>query len=242
MAKGDYFFPLYYQKLLTSTTGWRDDEFGAYLKLLIYQFDNGGIPNDMEIINRIAPSTKKNWSLLSRKFVLNEEGLLVNEVMDKIRNRRSKISETNSKNGSLGGNSRRRIVNQTESESEANANQTVTNNNMVTVSMVNDSFGKSENLLPVGSDKTAELANESWKDQKWREQLCMGLQISEEHLKRWMSQFNASVSQDVVEDFSSGRYKKMLRGWILKQREKGVNVESISLNKNSAGPKLKTLT
>src|SRR5687768_11077719 len=98
MAKGDYFFPLYYQKLLTSTTGWKDDEFGAYLRLLIYQFDNGGIPNDQEIIQRIAPSTKKNWPLISRKFILNEEGLLVNEVMDSIRHKRNKKSEVMKKN------------------------------------------------------------------------------------------------------------------------------------------------
>lgn len=104
MAKGDYYFPLYYQKLLTSTTGWKDDEFGAYLRLLIYQYDNGAIPEDLQSIARIAPSAKRNWDLISKKFIPAEEkGFLINEVMDELRNRRLKKSITSQENGSMGG-------------------------------------------------------------------------------------------------------------------------------------------
>ncbi len=103
MAKGDYYFPLYYQRLLSSCTGWKDDELGAYLRLLIYQFDNGGIPDDMEEITRIAPSARKNWPRLAKKFEKNEAGEFINPVMDEIRQSRLKKLETLKTNGARGG-------------------------------------------------------------------------------------------------------------------------------------------
>jgi uncharacterized protein YdaU (DUF1376 family) len=85
MAKGKYYIKLYHQRLLTSTIGWKDEEFGAYLKLLIYQFDKGSIPADLPSICRIAPSAKKHWPLLSQKFITAPGGL-INEVMNDVRN------------------------------------------------------------------------------------------------------------------------------------------------------------
>lgn len=133
MAKGDYYFPLYYQKLLTSTTGWKDDEFGAYLRLLIYQYDNGAIPDDLPSISRIAPSAKKNWNLLSKKFVkAKEEGFLINTVMDELRTARQKKSENLSKNGSKGGRPKNPIqVLQLITKLKADGFQNQSNNNMV---------------------------------------------------------------------------------------------------------------
>ncbi len=106
MSKGAYFLPLYYQRLLTSTTGWKDDEFGAYLRLLIYQFDKGSIPNNMESITRIAPSAKKNWPVIKEKFELGDDGNLRNRVMDNIRKRQLNKSEVSRKNGTKGGRKR----------------------------------------------------------------------------------------------------------------------------------------
>lgn len=102
MPKGDYFFPLYYQKLLASTTGWKDDEFGAYMRLLIYQYDKGHVPDDMAAIGRIITSAKKNWPLLSQKFVKDGE-VLKNEVMERIKKGRAKKAEANKNNGMKGG-------------------------------------------------------------------------------------------------------------------------------------------
>lgn len=59
MAKGDYYFPLYYKKLLTSTIGWKDDEFGAYVRLLIHQFDKGKLPGDIKELSLLCTSIKK---------------------------------------------------------------------------------------------------------------------------------------------------------------------------------------
>lgn len=103
MAKGDYYFPLFYKRLLTSTIGWTDDEFGCYLRLLIYQFDNGAIPSDLEQLKRISPSVKKHWKLISGKFKDNGSGGLVNEVMDEVYHKVQKKKLSSAKNGTLGG-------------------------------------------------------------------------------------------------------------------------------------------
>lgn len=103
MAKGDYYFPLYYKRLLASTVGWKDDEFGAYLKLLIFQFDNGSLPNDLKELKRIAPSIQKHWPLISPKFRKTEEGRLVNDVMLEVYEDVQKMKEKNSLNGKKGG-------------------------------------------------------------------------------------------------------------------------------------------
>ncbi len=127
MPKGDYYFPVYYQKLLTSTQGWKDEEFGAYVRLLICQYDKGAIPEDFKTLCRIAPTAKKNWSLLSQKFTNKNSLGLINPVMDQIRNKRIKKSETATGNGKLGG----RPKNQKVTETKPNGFKIETNNNMV---------------------------------------------------------------------------------------------------------------
>ncbi len=144
MLKGDYYFPLYYQKLLASTQGWKDDELGAYIRLLIYQYDKGFIPNDMAMITRISPTAKKNWALLSTKFLVDEQGNLYNEVMKQIRDTRLKKSKTLSENGQKGG----RPKNQMESNLKPNGLNNESNINMVNGLLVNGS--KVEDVLEAG--------------------------------------------------------------------------------------------
>lgn len=103
MAKGDYYFPFFYQRFLTSTQGWKDEEIGCYLRLLVYQFDKGSLPSDLQQLARIAPSVKKHWSLLKGKFIDNGKGGLVNEVMDDVRNEVDRMKEKNRENGKKGG-------------------------------------------------------------------------------------------------------------------------------------------
>jgi len=103
MAKGDYYFPLYYKRLLASTIGWTDAEFGTYLRLLIHQFDNGSIPSDLNKLARIAPSVKKNWHIVSEKFIPRNDTELYNEVMDDIYKAAQTKKERNHKNGLNGG-------------------------------------------------------------------------------------------------------------------------------------------
>lgn len=117
MAKGDYYFPLYYKQLLTSTIGWKDDEFGAYVRLLIHQFDKGSIPSDISELALLAPSIKKNKDRVLKKFKDNGNGELINEVMNEIYHDVQLKKAKNSDNGKKGG---RPKQNQTVSETKPN--------------------------------------------------------------------------------------------------------------------------
>jgi uncharacterized protein YdaU (DUF1376 family) len=322
MPKGDYYFKLYYQRLLTSTVGWKDDEFGAYMRLLIYQFDKGSIPSEINQIARIAPSAKKHWPLLSQKFVPDGNGGLVNKVMDEVSNERQAKGEANRKNGVTGGrpvevksgqkrfyliecfNKDERFykagttdktvkarysstngsnsaipyffeilvdticdyklglelerklresfpryepklkfgghtecyaadaavlkfITQTLTQNNPNGSENKSNTNVSTGILVIGS-GKERGggeEKPLGSDAVSTFANEAWQDQKWRENMMMGLNIkNEDTFKRWMAQFNASVANDPFPDFSTSKYKKLSRGWIAKQIERGAQI------------------
>lgn len=126
MAKGDYYFPLFYKRLLTSTIGWKDDEFGAYVRLLIHQFDNGSIPEDMDELKRIAPSIKKHWPLVSKKFHSDGNGNLVNDVMTDVIADSEKKKQRAKENGSFGGRPKKPIGfnenKKSEKKSEKNFN------------------------------------------------------------------------------------------------------------------------
>jgi uncharacterized protein YdaU (DUF1376 family) len=117
MAKGDYYFPLFYQRFYSSTQGWTEEQEGAYLRLLTYQFDKGSIPNDIKIIKKISQKAAKNWSFFQSKFVQNSEGNLINPVMDEIRQKIQEKKDKNLRNGKLGGSPKtERLLKKDESE------------------------------------------------------------------------------------------------------------------------------
>lgn len=91
MAKNPV-FPLYYNDILGSCLTWDDDEFGAYIRLLIYQWDKKELPKDYQRLTKIATSLDKNWSLIKSKFEETETGLQ-NKVLEEIREKKRKHSE-----------------------------------------------------------------------------------------------------------------------------------------------------
>jgi uncharacterized protein YdaU (DUF1376 family) len=278
MPKGDYYFTLYYQRLLTSTVGWKDSELGAYLRLLIYQFDKGSIPSDLSSIARIAPSAKKHWPLLSTKFVDDGSGRLVNKFMQEVRNERIELSQINSENGRKGGRPRGKRneseikaiafptdghstdfdqktdakndhkseshfsksefvnpaqLNGTQSEKKANGYDSPKRNESETKAIpLTTNHNTAAAAAVLNSEIVNQVFSEVWKDQAWREQLCIGLAIKNEaDLKKWLSQFNASVTGSQIEDFTAIRYKRMVRGWIIKQQQKNVTVDKLTETK-----------
>ena len=92
----------------------------------------------------------------------------------------------------------------------------------------------------IGSEVVKNIANEVWKDQIWKEQICMGLGIKIDELQKWLAMFNSSVASDKVANFDKSSYKKMSRGWIVVQRQKGVVVET-GVQKTSSAPTLTKL-
>jgi uncharacterized protein YdaU (DUF1376 family) len=96
MAKNPI-FPLYYNDILGSTKTWTDEEFGAYMRLLIHQWDHNELPKDYQRLTRIATSLDTNWSMLKNKFEETETGLQ-NAVLEGIRHKRLKFSEKQKEN------------------------------------------------------------------------------------------------------------------------------------------------
>jgi len=92
-------------------------------------------------------------------------------------------------------------------------------------------------IKELGSERVKEVANEVWEDQIWREQICMGLGVKQDELQRWLAMFNSSIASDKVSNFDKSAYKKMSRGWIQKQKAKGIIVET-GLAKTSTAPTL----
>lgn len=74
---------------------------------------------------------------------------------------------------------------------------------------------------PVGSEAVKKAAAETWMDTVWCEAVCMGNYFSMEDLSRWLALYNASLSNDVIKDFSTRSYKKMFQGWLSTQKAKG---------------------
>lgn len=96
MAK-DPVFPLYYNDIDRSTKTWTDEEFGAYMRLLMEQWDKGFLPKDYQRLTRIATSLDKNWPMLKCKFE-EVDGVLKNKVLEDIRERKRKHSEKQKEN------------------------------------------------------------------------------------------------------------------------------------------------
>jgi uncharacterized protein YdaU (DUF1376 family) len=99
-----HYFEFHFQKFIAATKGWKDDEVGAFLKLLIEQFDRGYIPDDEEELSRLITTFKKNWPRLKKKFTEpSEPGQLRNTFMCAVREEAHEKSVKNAENGAKGG-------------------------------------------------------------------------------------------------------------------------------------------
>lgn len=64
----DPVLPLYYTDIVASTLTWTDEEFGSYVRLLIYQWDKGEIPKDSNRRLKISETSERHWPVLKEKF------------------------------------------------------------------------------------------------------------------------------------------------------------------------------
>jgi len=117
-----HYFEFHFQKIIAATKGWRDDEFGAYVRLLIEQFDRGYVPDDPAELSRLITTYKKNWPLLKKKFTEpSEAGQLRNSFMCVIRGDALERSAKNSIAGKIGVEKKKRLKSERLSNAEANA-------------------------------------------------------------------------------------------------------------------------
>ena len=55
----DVYMPLYVRDFLTSTFGWTAEERGHYLTLLMLAWDRGGLPAELEQLERLSPGVTR---------------------------------------------------------------------------------------------------------------------------------------------------------------------------------------
>lgn len=95
-------FQLYSNDFYVDTTDWSPEEVGVYTRLLLVEWSNGPLPNDLDRLARIAGQTPKkfrhNWIYVSTKFVQNGEGKLINLRLEQTREEQRKYSESRSNN------------------------------------------------------------------------------------------------------------------------------------------------
>jgi uncharacterized protein YdaU (DUF1376 family) len=247
MANGNFYFPLYYKNLLAATVGWSNAEFGMYIKLLIYQFDNGAIPEDQ--LNRIAPGVLRHWNLIGPKFKNCGDGRLQNSFMAEIHDELLFKKCTNSINGSKGGKITQQknkangkanaLKKQSERLSERGSEPASENKAILIVNSYNKEEEKEEEKTPtpppgLTSEKIKKVANEVFLDTGWKDAIKAGQNLNSEQLYKWMALFNAALTGDVIFDFSARAYKKMFVGWLHKQKGKGYKIEETSLQQPAA--------
>ena len=97
-------FQLYAQDFDMDTATWENEEIGAYLRLLLYEWVNGGIPDDIKSIAKIVrtPVSKRNYDRFATnlrrnvlpKFTRNGNGLLINKRLEEVRENQIKYSES----------------------------------------------------------------------------------------------------------------------------------------------------
>lgn len=124
----DVFMPLYVRDFLTSTFGWTAEQRGHYLTLLMVAWDRGGLPAELEHIERLSPGVAATWPLLADKFPVGDDGVRRNSRLEKHRtkcivlkekrvNAAKRAAAARAAHASAGAN-----VEQTQSNREANAN------------------------------------------------------------------------------------------------------------------------
>jgi uncharacterized protein YdaU (DUF1376 family) len=72
--KTDSFIPFFGRDFLAATMGWPDAAVGAYIRLLIVQWEQGSIPADPEELAAIAHTVSAHWRRLEPKFPICDDG------------------------------------------------------------------------------------------------------------------------------------------------------------------------
>jgi uncharacterized protein YdaU (DUF1376 family) len=194
---------------------------GHYITLLCYQqqSETGSLKVE-EIQSLMKSDFKKHWPVIKKKFKEDHNGFFNQRMRDEME-RRNKYSESRRNNRKSENSPLRPQKLKTHDEDMIGH----MSNHMETATEIENKKGGAGEKS-IGSEKVAAIANEAWSDKGWRDNLCAGQGIkSEAHLKRWMAQFNASVSNDFIAGFDVRSYKKMIGGWIPTQKAKGRTVD-----------------
>lgn len=192
-------------------------EKGAYMDLLTAQFNSGHLTETQ--IRKLLGNDQGLWgTVLREKFVVDSNGSYFNQRLEDEINKRKAFVASRGVNGSKGGRPKKPYDKPSDKPyAKATDNLLVNENgNKEGIGGAGEKEG-----VPIGSDQASIIGNKAWNDQRWVANVCMGNQLKPDDLLKWMAQFNASICNDVMPDFSESKYKKIFGGWLNTQRSKG---------------------
>ena len=96
------FLKFYGSDFLNATASWTMEERGVYITLLWYGWVNGGLPADIDRIERMAPGAKACWPVLESKFPIGPDGLRRNPRQERDRATMRAKSESAAERGRRG--------------------------------------------------------------------------------------------------------------------------------------------
>lgn len=97
----------YPSDFLVGTMCMSAEEVGAYMRLLCFQWQQGGIPKEEDKLARISGLPARKLTLVLTKFDLHEDGLLKNQRMERERVKVESFRDRQSENGKKGGRPRK---------------------------------------------------------------------------------------------------------------------------------------
>lgn len=97
---GASWFSLYGRDFLAATLGWTAEERGHYITLLIAQWEQGGLPDDVKRLELISPGVGRCWDTIASKFPISTGGLRKNTRMEHERHLAHEKSERARKSAS----------------------------------------------------------------------------------------------------------------------------------------------
>lgn len=86
-------FAFFGRDFLASTLGWSAEERGHYMTLLIAQWEQDGLPNDLKRLELISPGIRACWPVLECKFPLSRGGRRRNPRLEHERHKAHERSE-----------------------------------------------------------------------------------------------------------------------------------------------------
>jgi hypothetical protein len=217
MAK-DPAFLFYPNDWIGGTMGMTFEEKGAYVELLMYQFNRGHMTKHM-----ITRMIGQLWVNLEVKFRMDDAGLYYNERLDKEKERRKKFTESR-RNNVLGKNQHQKKVGHMTSHME-NENIYTNNTNKVT--------NKEDNTNSINRDlnsKKNEIDFKFWESEKqnflqagdWIFKFCRDKDIKLEVFDKEAKTFLDDI--ELKEDFKEAKeLKRHFTNWYNLNHKNGHN-------------------
>lgn len=205
------YMPLMIGDWLKGTRGMKAEVRGVYINLLLYQWDNGFIPADMETLSLIDPEVGKVWVFIKDKFIEVAPGQLKNLKNDEVKAFWAKQR----KNGKSGGRPTKvNPLSNPDNNPKVNPNNNLHNdldydsdnelNNKKEYDFSKPDIGGDEIVFPIDTPAARELWAK-WKEYRWREHgERYGMMGEQADLKRFNQKTYLQMEQSILAAIAGG--------------------------------------